>query len=99
MNRYLAGLTGRPLVEAEHERGLTLALAIHRPRHRVLSRRAVPHDRFHVIEQLDLIILTCRVGGSHTLSAQRISDGYEPQAQHHKRPTLDSGEHWRPPQE
>src|SRR3954447_5971717 len=99
MNRYLAGLPGRPLVEAEHEGRLPLALAIHGTRHGVLSRRAVPRDRLHVIGQLDPIILTCRIGGSHTLSAQRISDGYEPQAQHHKRPTLDSGEHWRPPQE
>src|SRR3954451_17955026 len=99
MNRYLAGLPGRALVEAEHEGRLALALAIHGTRHRVLSRRAVPHDRFHVIAQLDLMILTCGIRGSHTLSAQRIADGYEPQAQHHKRPTLDSGEHWRPPQE
>src|SRR5437764_5150659 len=98
MNRYLAGLPGRPLVEAEHEGRLALHLAIHRTRHGVLSR-AVPLDRLHVIGQLDLIILTCRIGPSHPLAVQRVSDGYEPQAQHHKCTTLDSAEHWRPPQE
>src|SRR6266550_4627123 len=92
MNRYLAGLPGRPLVEAEHEGRLTLPLAIYRTRHGVLSR-AVPLDRLHVIGQLDLIILTCRIGRSHTLTVQQVSDGYKPQAQHHKRTTLDSGEH------
>src|SRR5437764_13372452 len=92
MNRYLAGLPGRPLVEAEHEGRLALQLAIHRTRHGVLSR-AVPLDRFHVIGQLDLIMLTCRIGPSRTLTVQQVSDGYKPQAQDHKSTTLDSGEH------
>src|SRR3954463_4881491 len=98
MNQCLAGFPGRPLVEAEHEGRLPLSLAIHCTRHGVLSR-AVALDGLHVIGQLDLIILTRRIGRSHTLTVQRVSDGYKPQAQHHKRRTLDSGEHWWPPQE
>src|SRR4026208_1650057 len=99
MNQCLAGLPGRPLVEAEHEGRPALHLAIDRTRHRVLPRNAVPLDGLHVIGQLDLIILTRLIGPSHALTVQRISDGYEPQAQHHKCTTLDSGEHWWPPQE
>src|SRR4029077_2487350 len=98
MNQCLAGLSGRPLVEAEHEGRPALQLAIHRTRHRILSR-AVPLDGLHVIGQHDLIILTWLIGRSHTLTVQRVSDGYEAQAQHHKHTTLDSGEHWWPPQE
>src|SRR5688572_22937305 len=92
MNRYLAGLPGRPLVEAEHQGRPALHLAIHRTRHGVLSR-AVPLDGLYVVGQLDLIILTRLPGRSHALTVQRVPDGYEPQAQHHKRTTLDSGEH------
>src|SRR3954453_14238265 len=99
MNRDLAGLPGRPLVEAEHEGRLTLQLAVHRTRHGVLSR-AVPLDRLHVIGQLDFIRLTfCRIGLSHTLTVQRVCDECKPQAQDHKPMTLDAGEHWWPPEE
>src|SRR3954470_14566645 len=98
MDQCLAGLPGRPLVEAEHEGCPALPLATHRTRHRVLSR-AVPLEGLHVIGQLDPIILTRLIGRNHTLSVQRVSDGCEPQAQHHKCTTLDFGEHWWPPQE
>src|SRR4051794_41821922 len=87
MNRDLAGLPGRPLVEAEHEGRLPLALAIHGTRHSVLSRRAVPRDRLHVIGQLDLIILTCRIGGGHTPTAWPGFYGYETPRRPHQRPT------------
>src|SRR5215204_7751037 len=98
MDRCLAG-PGRPLIEAEHEGRLTLQLAIHSSRHRILPR-AVPLDRLHVIGELDLILLTCGIGRwSHTLTVQRISDRNKPQAQHHNRTNLDSGKHWWPPQE
>src|SRR5215204_7014934 len=96
MNQCLACLPGRPIVEAKHEGCPALPLATYRTRHRVLSR-AVPRDGLHVIGQLDLIILIRLIGRSHTLTVQRVSYGYEPQAQHHKRTTLDSGKHWWPP--
>src|SRR4051812_5594512 len=96
MNQCLAGFSGRTLVEAKHQGRPALTLATHRTRHRVLSR-AVPLDGLHVIRQLDLIILTLLPGRSHTLTVQRVSGGYQAQAQHHKRATLDSGEHWWPP--
>src|SRR4051812_1175211 len=92
MNQRLPGLPGRSLVEAEHDGRPALPLATHRTRHRVLSR-AVPLDGLHVIGQLDLI-LTRLVGPSHILTVQRVSGGYEPEAQHHKRTALDSGKHW-----
>src|SRR6476620_1725637 len=93
MNQCLAGLPGRSFVEAEHERRPALQLAIHRARHRILSR-AVALDGLDMIGQLDLGILIWPIGRRHTLAVQRCSDGYKPQAQHHKHWTLYSVEHW-----
>src|SRR5688572_8119882 len=98
MNQCLPGFPRRPLVEAPHDGRPAPPLAIHRTRHLVLSR-AVPLEGLQVIGQLELVILIWLNRRRHALAVQRASDGYEPQAQQHKRTTLDSGEHWWPPQE